>query len=70
MVTSKKILEEAISLSPTERAKLVDLLIQSLDKPDLQLDKLWAEEAESRLEAYKQGKLKAIPAEEVFKKYK
>jgi len=70
MSTAKDILKEAIRLEPTEKVKLVDQLITSLDKPDKELDKLWAEEAESRLDAYKQGKLKAISLEEVLSKYK
>jgi len=70
MSTAKDILKEAILLEPTEKAKLVDQLITSLDKPDEELDKLWAEEAESRLTAYKQGKLKTVSVEEVLSKYK
>jgi len=70
MSTAKDILKEAIQLNPTEKAKLVDQLITSLDKPDRELDKLWAEEAESRLNAYKQGKLKTVSLEEVLSKYK
>lgn len=70
MSTAKDILKEAIQLEPTEKAKLVDQLITSLDKPDKEIDKLWAEESESRLDAYKQGKLKAVSLEEVLSKYK
>ncbi len=70
MSTAKDILKEAIQLEPTEKVKLVDQLITSLDKPDKDIDKLWAEEAESRLDAYKQGKLKAVSLEEVLSKYK
>ncbi len=70
MSTAKDILKEAIQLEPTERVKLVDQLITSLDRPDKDIDKLWAEEAESRLDAYKQGKLKAVSLEEVLSKYK
>jgi len=70
MSTAKDILKEAIQLEPTEKVKLVDQLITSLDKPDKDIDKLWAEEAESRLNAYKQGKLKAVSLEEVLSKYK
>ena len=70
MATPKKALEEAISLDPADRAKLVDQLIHSLDKPDAELDRLWAEEAESRLAAYKSGELKAVSIEEVLAKYK
>ena len=70
MSTAKDILKEAIQLEPTEKVKLVDQLITSLDKPDKDIDKLWAEEAESRLEAFKQGKLKVVSLEEVLSKYK
>ncbi len=70
MSTAKDILKEAIQHEPTERVKLVDQLITSFDKPDKDIDKLWAEEAESRLDAYKQGKLKAVSLEEVLSKYK
>jgi len=42
----------------------------SLDKPDAELDRLWAEEAESRLVAYKNGELKTVSLEEVLSKYK
>jgi len=70
MSTAKEILEKAISLDPKEKAELVDCLISSLDQPDRELDRLWAEEAESRLAAYKRGELKAISLEEVLNKYK
>ncbi|NIP38055.1 MAG: addiction module protein [Candidatus Dadabacteria bacterium] len=62
-------LQEAIKLKPAEKAKLIDQLILSLDKPDSDLDKLWAEEAEARLAAYKRGKLKAVSLKEVVAKY-
>ena len=70
MGTAKEILKKAISLEPKEKAELVDCLLSSLDKPDKDLDKLWANEAESRLTAYKRGELKAISLEEVLAKYK
>jgi len=70
MVTPKDILEEAIALQPLEKAELVDSLIASLDKSDSTLDKLWANEAESRLAAYKNDELKSISLSEVLSKYK
>ncbi len=70
MAIPKEVLQEAIALNPTEKAKLIDLLVTSLDKPDKDIDKLWANEAESRLSAYKQGKLKSKTLEEVLSKYK
>ena len=70
MAIPKEILKEAMTLSPAEKAELVDRLILALDKPDSELDKLWADEAESRLAAYRKGELKAISVEEVLSKYK
>jgi len=70
MSIPKKILEDAIALNPEDRAKLIDQLIFSLDSPDKKLDRLWADEAESRLEAYKKGELKALSIEEAFAKYR
>jgi len=70
MATPEDVLKEAISLRPLEQAKLVDQLIAVLDTPDPELDKLWADEAESRLDAFKRGKLKSIALEDVLSKYK
>lgn len=70
MATPKDILEQAISLQPIQKAKLVDSLISSLDKSNPDLDLLWANEAESRLSAYKSGELKSISLTEVLSKYK
>jgi len=70
MSTVDDVLKEAILLKPIEKAMLVDHLISSLDKLDTELDKLWASEAESRLDAYNKGKLKAVTLDEVLSKYR
>lgn len=62
--------EEALSLDPIAKIKLIDELLQSLDLPDKELDKLWLHEVEKRIEAYEKGEMKALPAEAVFAKYK
>ncbi len=64
------ILEQALALSPKDRAALVEELLASLDQPDPTVDALWAKEVEDRINAYEAGELEAIPAETVFKKYK
>lgn len=69
MAISKAILEELMKLDPIEKAQLVDQLICTLDKPDSELDKLWAKKAESRLEAYKQGKIKTVSLQKALSKY-
>jgi putative addiction module component (TIGR02574 family) len=70
MATTDNILKEASTLSPSEKAQLIDKLISSLDKPDKEIDKLWAKEAEDRIDAYDQGKIKAVSLEKVLQKYR
>lgn len=70
MATPKEIIKEVIAMSPAKQAELLDLLIRVLDKPDEKLDRLWAKEAESRLDAYQRGDLRALSVEEVLAKYK
>ncbi len=63
---SKDILKEALNLDPAEKFIIVEGLLKSLDEPDHELDTLWADEAERRLLAYREGKLKGIPIEIIF----
>lgn len=70
MAAPKDIIEKALSLNPLEKADLVDRLLSSLDQPDQAITELWAREAESRLDAYEAGKLKAVSLEKVLSKYK
>jgi putative addiction module component (TIGR02574 family) len=64
------ILEQALALSLKDRAALVEKLLSSLDQPDPAIDGLWAKEAEDRINAYDDGEIESIPAEDVFKKYR
>jgi putative addiction module component (TIGR02574 family) len=65
--TGAQLLEEALSLPPADRAELADRLLTSLDvSPDRRIDKLWAQEAEDRLDAFERGEIKAVSAREAF----
>lgn len=63
---SKEILKQALKLKPDERFMIIEGLLKSLDEPDSLLDVLWAEEAEKRLNAYRNGTLEGISVEEIF----
>lgn len=65
-MSMKDLLAEAMKLKPEERFTLVEGLIKSLDEPDKKLEEIWAEEAEKRLTAYREGKLEGIPMEDIF----
>ena len=56
--------KEALKLSALERAQLIDELWRSLD-PDEQVavDRAWLEESRDRLQAFREGKLKAVDGE-------
>lgn len=66
-MSTKKILEEALKLKADEKFTIVEGLLRSLDEPDAALESIWAQEAEKRLKAYREGRLEGIPMEEVFK---
>jgi len=36
------------------------------DRPDPETDRVWLEEAERRLAAYRAGKVRGVPAEDIF----
>ena len=64
---SKEILEQALKLRSDEKFAVVEGLLKSLDEPDATLEVIWAEEAEKRLKAYREGRLEGVSMEEVFK---
>ncbi len=70
MTTTDNIFKEALTLSPSEKAQLIDKLISTLDESDKKIDELWTKEAEDRINAYDQGKIKAISLKKVLQKYR
>ena len=68
MAAPNEIMKDALNLVPAEKAELIDKLLSSLDNPDKELDELWTKEAENRIEAYDQGKIKALTLKEVLEK--
>ncbi|SKA71251.1 putative addiction module component, TIGR02574 family [Paucidesulfovibrio gracilis DSM 16080] len=60
------VINEALELAPVQRAELIESLLASFDSQRAEIDKLWANEAERRIDAHDQGKLKASSADEVF----
>ena len=69
--SSAKVVNDTLSLPPRSRAKLAEKLLESLDNPRQQeIDRLWAEEVEDRIDAYEKGSLKTVPGKEVFRRLK
>ena len=55
------------ALIAKEREVLADKLLQSLDDAPLtDVEEAWLEEAEKRYQAYRKGRSKGIPADQLF----
>ncbi len=65
----EQVFEDALSLPVNERAELAERLLSSLDLHSQQEnEKLWAQEVESRIDAFERGEIKTISADDVFNK--
>ena len=65
-MTTKKIIEEALSLPVEERALIADSLLRSLNMPDTGIDAKWTEVAKRRRHELRSGKVKPVPGDVVF----
>ena len=62
-----ELVERGKALSPEDRSRLVDLLLESLHEARLgEVEAAWDEEAERRLAAYDRGEVQAVDGEEVL----
>jgi len=69
MSNLEEALKHALSLDVHDRAALAESLLASLeDMSEKESERLWAEEAQRRLESYRAGRARAVPAEEVHEK--
>jgi putative addiction module component (TIGR02574 family) len=66
---ARELESKALRLPRRERARLAQRLISSLDpEVDADVEKLWLQEAERRLDELKSGKVAGIPAQKVIRK--
>jgi putative addiction module component (TIGR02574 family) len=65
-MSNLQIIEEALLLNPQDKFLIIDALLKSLDKPDAELNSVWENESEKRLQSYKNDKTQTISFEEVF----
>ncbi len=62
-----QLLSEALKLPPVERAELIESLLTSFEfKHQQEIDALWAQEAEERIDAFERGEMNSISMEDVF----
>lgn len=53
-----------------EKLRLVNALLSDLDKPDPEIERVWAEEARKRWAAYKAGRIPTVAYEDVMAKHR
>ena len=63
---AEKLIQQALDLPADERAQVAERLLTSLEPPLSDLDELWAQKVEERIDAFERGDLEAIPAEDLI----
>jgi hypothetical protein len=67
-MTIEQLAEQAMTLPGESRARLADLLVESLDADDLsQIDRLWLAEAKRRRDEVRAGSVETIPGDEALR---
>lgn len=62
--TVEQLAEQAMNLPSESRAKLADLLVESLDADELgRIELMWVMEAKRRRDEVRSGKVKSIPGD-------
>lgn len=68
--TVDKLASEIKALPDAEKLRLVDVILADLDKPDPEIDRIWADEARKRWAGYKAGLIPSVSYEEVMAKHR
>ena len=67
--TVEQLAEQAMSLPTESRARLADLLVESLDADELgRIDRQWIAEARRRRDEVRSGRVETIAGEEALQK--
>jgi hypothetical protein len=67
--TLEQLAKQAMDLPTESRARLADLLVESLDANELgQIDKVWVAEAKHRRDEVRSGHVETIPGDEALQK--
>ncbi len=67
-MTVKNIEKSILHLSPAERIHIVENILDSLHKPDPEIERAWIAESEKRYSDFKKGKVKAVTFESLKKR--
>ncbi len=67
---SDELVTKIKSLPDIEKIELVESILMQLDRPDPEIDHIWADEARKRWQAYKMGKVETVSYDQVMDKYR
>ena len=67
MINTNELMSMVESLPIDIKTQLIEKLLSSLNPAQKEIDALWAAEAEKRVTEMREGKVQAIPGDEVFK---
>ena len=68
--STDKLASEIRALPDAEKLRLIETILTDLDKPDPEIDNIWAEEARKRWTAYKAGRIPTVSYEDVMAKHR
>ena len=69
-MTADRLASEIRDLPDAEKLRLVHAILTDLDKPDPEIDRIWAEEARKRWAAYKAGEIPTVAYADVMAKHR
>ncbi len=64
-----KLVSEIRALPDEDKFRILDALLTELDRPEIETDSVWTDEARRRWEAYKAGRTPTVSYEELISKY-
>jgi putative addiction module component (TIGR02574 family) len=69
MTPADRLVPEIRALPDEEKLRVLDAILTDLDKPDHDIDHVWAVEARKRWDSYKAGRIATVSYEELMSKY-
>ena len=69
MIT-KELKKETLHLNPIDKIQLVELILESLNEPDPEIETAWVAESEARYAKFKENKTEAVSLDSVKKRLK
>jgi hypothetical protein len=68
--TVEQLVPDIHALPDLEKLRLLDVILADLDRPDPEIDRIWAEEARKRWAAYREGRIPAMSYREIMDKHR